>query len=148
MNSIIDKNQKISMSDIENAMNILGSTFSQDFILFLLETNGGMPEKNIYDYIDIDGEKGTSDVLEFLPLFSRDGSCIVKKTMLMREDKRVLPHHIVIGRESGGNLIIQDTSTGKVLLWDHDWENYLPENCYEIGSSFDNFFNESLRSSD
>lgn len=148
MNHIVNKNQKVSLSDIENAAGQLGCVFSEDFILFLLETNGGESEKDSYDYTDIDGQGNTSDVLEFFPLFSRDGFGVVEKTMLMRKEKRILSHHIVIGRESSGNLIIQDASTGKILLWDHDCEDCLPENCYEIGGSFNKFFNESLYSFD
>lgn len=146
MNTILTPNKKVSSDDIKLAESTLNSEFPNDFVSFLLETNGGDCAKDTYDYIDIDGEKNSSDVLEFLPLFSKDEFGIVEKTLVLREYSRILVSHIVIGRESGGNLILIDTQTKNVLLWDHDWEGDLPKNCYLIGDNFTQFFNESLYS--
>lgn len=144
MNVVLAPNKKISSGDIELAESLLSSVFPKDFVSFLLEFNGGDCEKDTYDYIDIDGDKNSSDVLEFYQLFSKDGFGIVESTSTLRESGRILKSHVVIGRESGGNLILVDTQTKNVLLWDHDREDELPKNCYLIGENFTKFFNETL----
>jgi hypothetical protein len=148
MNTILTPNKKISSNDIKLAESILSSELPNEFVSFLLKTNGGECTKDTYDYINIDGKKNSSDVLEFFPLFSKDGFGVVEKTSALRECGRILATHIVIGRESGGNLILVDTQTKAILLWDHGWEDELPRNCYLIGDNFTQFFNESLYSCD
>jgi hypothetical protein len=144
MNTILTPNKKISSDDIALAESILNSVLPTDFVSFLMETNGGDCEKDTYDYVDIDGEKNSSDVLEFFSLFSKDGFGVVEKTSALRGRGRILATHIVIGRESGGNFILLDTQTKAILLWDHSREDELPRNCYLIGENFTQFFNESL----
>jgi hypothetical protein len=54
---IIDPNQPINEKDIEYLESEKSISFPQDYKSFLLESNGGKPERNRYDLVNTDGNE-------------------------------------------------------------------------------------------
>ncbi|MCL2080001.1 MAG: SMI1/KNR4 family protein [Oscillospiraceae bacterium] len=126
---LIKVGAKIDMSEVSLVEENLDVSFPQDFIAFILTTNGGVPEGDIvFEFKDLNGDNDSSVVNRFYSIFPEnlnDRNNAVKLYLSMRKEKR-LPHKAFpIGEDPSGNLmcILLDTiNYGHIYFWDHEIE--------------------------
>lgn len=148
-NTICAKNDGISdFKDILNIETVFSIKLDSYFKFFLIDTNGGTPEKNVFDFVNINGHPDSTDVLSF---YSAIGdSNIVDETESLRD--RIPEAFIVIGGDSGGSHILRHKDNS-IYVFDHhheyDWDGEealmdIKPNTHKIADNFEDFFNHKL----
>lgn len=147
-NIMTDGCPPLHASDVSSYNIVSRMQLHHSVVDFLSVHNGGSPSKAIFSYTDLTGECNAGEVLEFLPFCRRDRDDIAHVTAKMQEEGRICSHFIVAARESGGNLILVDNTTGLVFLWDHEKEGQSPDNCHLLSVSLHEFFSHILYAMD
>lgn len=128
-----------TLKETELKLNIKFGDFYKDFLL------KGSDEivKDTFDFIGSNG-KDSSDVLDFFFVNNNEEYSILNRTNYFKN--RIPEHFIVIGHDSGGNLILMEKLTEEIYFWDHELENEDADmsNCYFLAKNFKEFFEEKL----
>lgn len=113
---------------------------------FLLKHNGGRPEKNCYDSIDIGDKKIGSDIDCFYTI-QEDEYNNLYENMDDYED-RIPKGFIPIAGDSCGNVICMGLENsgdncGEIYFWEHEEETDEPnfDNMYLLANNFTDFIN-------
>tara|TARA_B100000700_G_scaffold140377_1_gene156380 strand:+ start:928 stop:1383 length:456 start_codon:yes stop_codon:yes gene_type:complete len=129
--------------DITAVEQALAIKFPEDLVAFWNKHQGGWPENDIFNYTDMYGVANDGQVMSFLLLNKQEGE-MVRQTLSLRKEGRVLDCHVVIADEAGGHKILYNSDDGKIYVWDHENEDVMPKNCYPVGNNFTHFFNDVL----
>ncbi len=124
----------------------IGDALPQDYRDFLLEFNGGRPDKSGFDYDLPDGRTWNSMVREFIG-FDRSQYSDFDYFDTMYFD-RIPPGMFPIADDPGGNLVLMSLrpeSRENIFFWDHneeaeEEEPATLENLYFIAGNFSEFF--------
>lgn len=116
--------------------------FPKDYKEFLLEYNGGVPEKTLIYFGDDGG------IIKFFLGFS-DDSIYGVFDIYCRFIDRIPSNTLPIARDPGGNLFlmsIRGDDYGKIYFWDHEEESYEGEvpdysNMTFVANSFTDLIN-------
>lgn len=138
-NSLHDFTSGVKRPEIATTEQTIGVKFPDDLVKFWEAHQGGWPENDIFDYVDIDGVSNEGQVMSFLLLDEKDEG-VTKKTLSLQKENRILDCHVVIADEAGGHKILYNSDDGKIYVWDHENEDLVPKNCYPIADSFTHFF--------
>ena len=121
----------------------------EDYIKFLLETNGGMPEEDWeFDFLEIDTLKYTSTIIqEFLVLYNEETTATddLRKNYLIVKEENSLPLNFMqIASDPSGNMIcicLSDEDYGSVFFANHELETTETGNLVTsiIAKSFSEF---------
>lgn len=143
---IQNSRQKINnkeLSDLESKLNI---TFPNDFKEFLLQNNGGIPNPNVFDFINRDGYNANSFVHYFYAVYDGNDYDSLESNYLLYSSEKRLPSNIIpIAGDAFGNLIcisISGDDYGKIYFWDHELEGQ--SESYDNMSLIKNNFNEFI----
>ena len=125
----------------------LGLRLPEDYRRYLLNTNGGKPEKNLFP---IPGQ-GDDAVNRFFSLISKNKEETIPY-QLNNYKNRMPSEMLPIGNDAGGNVItlsMKGKNRGSIFFWDHDKESdEEPQPYYEnltlIADSF-SLFLENLK---
>lgn len=140
------ENKKIK--ELETNYNL---SFPMEYKHFLEIYNGGVPEKDVFNF------KDTNDGSILYGFFGFDSNSkrldIAYRYMMAK--RRIPSNTFPIADDQGGNLIllsVKGPDYGKVYFWDHDWEandGETPDysNLTLIADSFEEFIN-NLKSED
>ena len=104
---------------INNFMEVTGINLPEDYINFLLESNGGEAEPNFFD----DRDLNYIGVSEFFGLEEKKEYSLLKQKEFY--SYRVPKDYLPIASASGGNLIclgISEDKFGQIFFWDHENE--------------------------
>lgn len=94
----------------------IGARLPTAYRSFLLDSDGGVPQSNVFS---IPGGDGSSGVNEFMS--------VADIRALRAEDPRRFPGHLVpVAHAEGGNLVFLDVRDGSVHFWDHELEDVGP----------------------
>ena len=129
--------------DITAVEQALAIKFPEDLVAFWNKHQGGWPENDIFNYTDMYGVANDGQVMSFLLLNKQEGE-MVRQTLSLRKEGRVLDCHVIIADEAGGHKILYNSDDGKIYVWDHENEDVMPKNCYPVGNNFTHFFNDVL----
>ena len=141
-----DNIQEVNIAVIEEFENMISANLCHDYKKFLLEYNGGYPEKNAFDWVQknaiYENVVGGDDIRYFTS---------IQQSILDYEYLRErMPNEFVqIADDNFSNRIclgIKGSYYGKVYFWDHDWEAEDDEpptydNLSLIANSFTDFIN-------
>lgn len=141
---MLSVNPKISLQDIKQFEQEYEVTLPKQYVDFLLEYNGGFPQKSNFKLPDDDGE---SLVKKFYGI--GDMKSNLGKVFMVLEGE-IPEDFISIGNDPGGNEILLGVNgeyQGKVYFWIHDIE---PEdemdNMFILAGNFTEFFNNLYES--
>ncbi|MBQ7521917.1 MAG: SMI1/KNR4 family protein [Clostridia bacterium] len=147
--NLLNNPSKISNSEISEAENRLGVKFSEEYKLFLLNTNGGIPEQDmLYDFYDeVTGNENTSVIRQFYALNDEDWqNDIVTIFNIMYQEQMIAKDMLPIADDPLGNIICLSLATydyGTVYYLNHEFENaetgFLMQS--KIADSFSDFIN-------
>jgi hypothetical protein len=116
---VIDKrNIKINMKIIETFEKEIGSKLPQEYCEFLLEYNGGIPERNIYENQDV-----SISVQTFYGLGLNSIDDIRHKIDVLQY--RIPRECVPIAEIEGGDVLciaLSQKKYGEILLWQHEEE--------------------------
>ncbi|MEP3478590.1 MAG: SMI1/KNR4 family protein [Fuerstiella sp.] len=134
-----------SQSDISKLEDLVGATLPEEYRQFLVESNGGKPQKRSFDCAD--GDNGGS-VRAFFALSSSSKPFSLEKACDIYEG-RIPSLTLPIACDSFGNLILlsldSNRQRGSVYFWDHEEEDDEEEegsdwtNVYLAAASFREF---------
>jgi hypothetical protein len=130
-------------STIQQLENELGHRLPEDYRRFLVQTNGGRPERARFAIQTLDGS--TDSIVDWLlTLDIREQLYTIRKYRRMYEDR--IPNGMIpIGCDPFGNLILLNIVAkdfGYVYFWDHETENMKEptwENISLVAKSFTAF---------
>lgn len=139
---ISDSEQTLNEEDIRQTERDLGTALPPEYRHFLLQHNGGRPERN---YFQIEDGNGDSLIDWFLCIRPGDANDLASVVRMFqnRVPRTLLP----IARDPFGNLIciaVSGENVGKVYFWDHEEEvaeGEIPDyrNLHLVSESFDRF---------
>ena len=120
----------------------------EDYIKFLLETNGGMPEADWeFNFLEIDTLKNTSTIIqEFLVLYNEEtteSDDLRKNYLITREEKSLPLNFMPIANDPSGNMIcicLSEENYGSVFFANHELE--VTETGYLVTSIIANSFSD------
>ena len=143
----VQKEMLINHNILAAIEELWGFHLPNDYRKYLLETNGGEPEKTLF-VIDAEYGESTIDIFFGIKKGINDNILLKQKYANVRFPDNFLP----IARESFGNLIllaVKNPDRGKIFFWDHELEaddGEVPDysNLTLIAPDFQTFFN-SLR---
>lgn len=145
-----DSGFKLKTEDLLKYEKQLNLKFPEDYKLFMIEHNGGYPEKNIaFDFIDVlDNKSNSSDVNCFLIFYDEknkelDDTIRVYTTIL--DNGYVRKGYFPIAQDSGGNIIcmcLNDDNYGKIYFVYHELEE--PETGYLLMTNIANSFTDFI----
>lgn len=141
-------------ADILNALNF-EAKLPEDYMQFLLKVNGGVPDKSIFEFTDIDGKKNHDEILAFFGLTSRGNNII--ETFQYRG--KIIPQRMIILADAlDANMILmslKNPDRGKIYHWDSRFESEIinAANVGEdlisfIANNFEEFLSKLLPASD
>lgn len=141
---MLSVNPKISLQDIKQFEQEYEVTLPKKYVDFLLEYNGGFPQKSNFKLPDYEGESLVNKFYGIGDMKSNLGKVFVVLEGEIPED------FISIGNDPGGNEILLGVNgeyQGKVYFWIHDIE---PEdemdNMFILAGNFTEFFNNLYES--
>ncbi|OBW59799.1 SMI1 / KNR4 family protein [Solibacillus silvestris] len=144
MTKMLSVNPKISLQDIKQFEQEYEVTLPKQYVDFLLEYNGGFPQKSNFKLPDDEGESLVNKFYGIGDMKSNLGKVFVVLEGEIPED------FISIGNDPGGNEILLGVNgeyQGKVYFWIHDIE---PEdemdNMFILAGNFTEFFNNLYES--
>ena len=145
MNIIKKIADPIDNEAIEKFEKILGSSLPPDYREFLLSSNGGVPEKPVFRYLE-SGPYGESMVRHFFGLTEKTDKSLSYKHEIYVSAKRMLGNMLPIACDPGGNIIVISVSgddKGSIYFWDHEQEGAGASPSYEnlslVSKSFSSF---------
>jgi hypothetical protein len=116
------ENKKITVEDIKTFCQNKQIIFPDEYVKFLSETNGGTPEKTLFQWIDIEERICDGHIKKFIPL----KYCIYDSGYYFKTYKSRLPKGMFpIADDWFGNLIcicLSEKDKGKVFFWNHEFE--------------------------
>ena len=138
-----ETNKYLSQLDLNNIEEKIGFNFPADYKRFLLQFNGGKPEKEVFNMIN------NSSIVDRFFGFCENEYRNALRYYGVVYNKRIPSNTFPIGKDPGGNLIlisISGSDYGKIYFWDHNWEaeeGREPDysNLTLIADSFDEFVN-------
>lgn len=142
------KGPALSEKEVQEFENGIGYKLPKAYRNFLLENNGGKPDK---DFFYVPGwQYKQSLITEFESIFSNGNGFGLLQILDVKSD--IFPKGFIpIGSDPGGNLILMSLNTdiyGKIFFWDHEdapddqletIEAYT--NIYFLANSFEEFVN-------
>lgn len=139
-------NRKIQESDVINFEKKINHHLPNSYRCFLLNNNGGKPEKGIFSFKDTNRNKMDASqiqMLAYLGIRKRDDT----NHLLYLYDmfnKRIPKNYLPVGRDPGGNLILINLKNEKIYFWDHEFEEDIENNInvYYLADNFDDFINK------
>ena len=146
-----DSENPIQETDIAKVEKKLGAELPTDYREFLLTTNGGRPEPNIFIAHTRPG--GSREVLAWFFCIKEDDSNDLLENVDIFQNR--LPESLLpIATDPFGNIIclsIEGRDRGKVYFWDHEKEAvkvdpFGYDNVYFIADSFEEFLKSLLTS--
>jgi len=149
LQSISDQGRKISKEDIAYLEGEIGHKFPSEYMRFLLDYNGGMPQPDCHDVQNTEG----TNIGSFVGIHVFYSIAGVEAKSSDQEDDytiewsystyqgRIPENFLPIGEDAGGNQIclsLNGEDRGSVWYWDHEAEIAPPSyrNCYKIADSF------------
>lgn len=144
-----DAQEQLNIGQIEEIENYVKLSFPQEYKDYLLQSNGGRCEPNVFGFIENE-EITNSSIDWFLSIY--DGEYDNLKDyidMYKIEEKRIPTHILPIAHDPGGNLICISCGkkdNGYIYFWDHEKEvdyNKSDDNDYSnlylVAKSFTKF---------
>jgi hypothetical protein len=132
------ENKKISMRDVREFERKYDLKLPGEYVDFLLECNGGYPEKSTFKISD---EEGESVINKFYGIGDMKGNLAKVYEVL---DGELPEGFISIANDPGGNEIcigVSEEYFGKVYFWMHDMEPIDEiDNMFFLADSFNGFF--------
>lgn len=136
---------KFKKSEIKEFENSTGLKFTQEYLVFLGEYNGGKPEANI---LELNNDIQSFSITSFFGIGIDANDDIVKQYSLLK--KRIPQGCVPIARVEGGNIVCINLSPlkkGQILLWDHEkellyGEDITIDNLCAVASSFAEFIDK------
>lgn len=140
-----DERKQLTLQEIEQAEIRIGKKFPMEYKKFLLEHNGGTPERTEFEFTDTFGEPSDSLIHYFLAIYDEEGYDNLESECDNLDD-RMLPNILPIASDPFGNLIcisVEGGDKGKIYFWDHELETVEAsyENLSLIANSFSEFMN-------
>ena len=128
---LYDEGNKLTKEDIVKYEMELNIKFPEDYINFLLESNGGTPEEDlVFDFIDVvNNETNSTDIREFYIFYEENEDMyddIMEVNSIMREEETISEDYFVIADDSAGNPIcmkINGDDKGTIFFGDHELED-------------------------
>lgn len=140
---MLSVNPKISLQDIKQFEQEYEVTLPKQYVDFLLEYNGGFPQKSNFKLPDDEGESLVNKFYGIGDMKSNLGKVFVVLEGEIPED------FISIGNDPGGNEILLGVNgeyQGKVYFWIHDIEPDEMDNMFILAGNFTEFFNNLYES--
>jgi hypothetical protein len=141
---VIDSKTRLIKADVNLLEQKLGVNLPSEYKNFLLLHNGGHPEKDIYNCLNI---TFSSDLDRFYAFYEGENSNLLKEIYMYgdRLPKGFLP----IAHDSGSNKVcicVDGPAYGKVYFWDFKkavpyGEEPILDNMYLIANNFTDFIN-------
>lgn len=134
----VEVNDSVGEPQIISMENDLGLSLPESYKSFILEHNGGLPARCLFD---IPG-RGQSSVV-FYGIQTDEAHNDLSKAFFAYKDR--LPEDTLpIGFDPGGNLVclvLGGEEEGKIYFWDHEVENTPPslEKMWCLANSFEAF---------
>ncbi|RPF54144.1 SMI1/KNR4 family protein [Aquisalibacillus elongatus] len=120
---------KFNEKEFNNFQKELGINLPKEYIKFLKEYNGGIPELNI---VELQNEEVKSfSVTEFFGVNNEKINDLKSQYETYKE--RIPSENIPICRAEGGNIVCLNIDNGLISFWDHDTE-LLNENVSSANS--------------
>lgn len=129
--NLYDEGENLTKEQINDYEKILDIQLPMNYIEFILESNGGMPEEDlVFDFYDIvEKNNNTTDIREFYVFYDEDETAfddIIKVNNNIRVEKLLPNNCFVITDDSAGNPICIKTSgedEGNVYFCNQDFED-------------------------
>lgn len=142
----LNTNNPILIDELNIQEKKLGFIFPEDYKDFLLNYNGGKPEKNACIFPN--GDAGYGTLVDCLFGFCDDEYISVVENYFDYKN-RIPSNTFPIGEDPGGNLLlisIRGDDYGSIYFWDHNLEAGMGEepdysNMTFVAHSFDEFIN-------
>ena len=128
----------ITPADVAGVEKRLGVTFPAEYRQFLLITNGGCPEPNVFAVPD----RGDAMVGVLYGIRGKSFSCDLEYEFENATMWRPLPPGIItVGSDPGGNQLLLETlgrHAGRLLFWDRTgiWVRDDGQNTFPIADTF------------
>lgn len=139
--------QPLNEDCIATFENKYGISFPDEFKQFYLKYNGGIPERNVFTFVDTEGNLSDSLIQYFLAFHDEDRYDSFETiywlyTLQDRTPKNIVP----FARDPFGNYIcisVDGDDRGQIFFWDHELEPDIPsyENLSLINDSITDFLN-------
>jgi hypothetical protein len=138
MTKILSENPKISLQDIKQFEQEYDIVLPKQYVEFLLEYNGGFPQKSGFNISDDEGESLVNKFYGIGDMKSNLGKVFEILEGEIPED------FISIANDPAGNEILLGVSgenQGKVYFWIHDRvPEEVMDNMFNLADSFSEFF--------
>jgi len=120
----------------------------KDYRDFLLEYNGGSPDKTLFHFINYNNKRDSSLINEFFGIYKSHVNNLLQNIKDIG-DRYPLDSFPIADDQFGNRicLIVKGKNRGKVYFWDHELEVEIKEtdnpycNMFFIANSFNDFLN-------
>lgn len=151
---LFDSAMPLTREELNGVECQLGVSFPEDYVMFMLENNGGEPEEDwVFDFADGVTKRDNSSVIRgFYKIYLHEENApkyddLVSICNIMWKEKTIGKNTIAIADDPGGNPIcmcVAGENCGKVYFANHEFEDtetgYLFMN--EIAPSFSAFIDK------
>lgn len=144
-----DTGKKLTMRKINKFEKRINYKLPEEYVKFLLEFNGGIPEKTVFVF-DVGGEEEDSVIQVFYSIDNEDELYdLFTVYEVMVEDEELQEYFLPIAEDEFGNNIcigLQNNNLGQIFFCDHE-EDVL-ERMHFVSNSFNDFINSLIKDND
>lgn len=147
--NFFDTGKKLTIGKINKFEKQINYKLPEEYVKFLLEYNGGIPEKTVFVF-DVDGKEEDSVIQIFYSIDNEDKLYdLFTVYEAMVEDEEIQGYFLPIAEDEFGNNIcigLQNDNIGQIFFCDH--EEDASEKMQFVSNNLNDFINALIEDND